>query len=197
MNNHLSADYWNELITKHDTPWDIGYPSTPLKTYIDGIEDKNISVLIPGCGNAYEAEYMLQKGFTNLTLIDIAEEQTTALKERLSGYKNAVQIITGNFFDHTGKYDLILEQTFFCALHPSLRNAYADKMVELLKPGGKLAGVLFNRSFDENPPPYGGNITEYQKVFSNKFEIYKLEICYNSIPRRAGNECFIILKSLG
>lgn len=196
MENHLSANYWNERISKHDMPWDIGYPSTPLKNYIDSIDDKNISVLIPGCGNAYEAEYMLQNGFTNLTLIDIAEEQTAALKERLHSYKNFVQIITGDFFNHSGKYDLILEQTFFCALDPSLRNAYADKMCKLLNPRGKLAGVLFTCFFAESPP-YGGNISDYQKIFSDKFNIQKLEICYNSISRRAGNECFIVLKSLG
>lgn len=196
MENHLSANYWNARISKQDMPWDIGYPSTPIKTYIDGIQDKNISVLIPGCGNAYEAEYMLQKGFTDLTLIDIAEEQTTALKQKFSAYHNSVQIITGNFFDHLGKYDLVLEQTFFCALDPSLRNAYADKMAALLKPGGELAGVLFNCSFTESPP-FGGSIAEYQKIFLDKFCIHKLDICYNSIPKRNGNECFIVLTTHG
>jgi hypothetical protein len=43
-----------------------------LKKYIDTLKDKDIAILIPGCGNTYEAAYLLEQGFTNVTVIDIA-----------------------------------------------------------------------------------------------------------------------------
>ena len=40
-------------------------------------------------------------------------------------------------------------QTFFCAIDPSDRKKYADKIYTLLKENGKLAGVLFNHEFEK------------------------------------------------
>ena len=31
----LNSSYWDELYRTNDTAWDIGYPSAPLKNYID------------------------------------------------------------------------------------------------------------------------------------------------------------------
>jgi hypothetical protein len=45
----------------------------PIKNYIDTLKDKDIAILIPGCGNTYEAAYLLEQGFTNVTVIDIAQ----------------------------------------------------------------------------------------------------------------------------
>lgn len=188
---HLSGQYWNNRYQQKETGWDIGYPSTPLKEYIDQLTDKNQCILIPGCGNSYEAEYLLQNGFTDLTLIDIAPILTQALEKKFSNYLNKeLTIITGDFFGLNKQYDLILEQTFFCALNPSLRKNYVQKMYELLKPGRKLAGLLFNKTF-EGGPPFGGNKEEYTALFSEWFTIEKMEPCYNSIKPREGTELFL------
>jgi hypothetical protein len=101
--------------------------------------------------------------------------------------------MTGDFFKHDGKYNLILEQTFLSALDPSLRPQYVDKMHSLLIKEGHLTGVLFSRVFDGEGPPYGGTFEEYKKMFGNKFLIKSLEPCYNSIERRRDSELFINL----
>ena len=67
-------------------------------------------------------------------------------------------------------------------------------MVELLKPNGNLVGVLFNIPLNDNRPPFGGNKKEYEKLFSEYFEIQKMETAYNSIPERQGNELFVKMK---
>lgn len=189
----LDKAYWDKRYNDQSTGWDIGYVSTPLKEYFDQISDKNISILIPGCGNAYEAVYLMEHGFTNLTLIDISPIPVQALEKKLAAYLgNGLRIICGDFFELKETFDLIIEQTFFCALDPSLRNRYADKMYALLKPGGKLAGVMFNREF-EGGPPFGGNTEEYIMLFAPKFKIDKMESCYNSIEPRQGTEVFVIL----
>ena len=186
-------DYWNILYDKEDIGWDIGFPSPAIKEYVDQLDTKELPVLIPGCGNAYEAEYLLAKGFYDITLIDIAPTLTAALEKKFKkDIGRRIKIITGDFFDHHGSYRLILEQTFLSALDPSLRTRYADKMHSLLVKGGHLAGVLFNQEF-EGGPPYGGTAQEYKLMFSKKFTIKTLELCYNSIERRKGSEVFINL----
>lgn len=191
-NSKLDAAWWNERYVNQDTSWDIGYVAPALKGYFDQLPDKDLSILIPGCGNSYEAEYLLQQGFTHVTVIDISPLLTENLSKKFSEYLNrSLHIITGNFFDLQGQYDLIVEQTFFCALDPSLRTSYIEKMHSLLKPGGKLAGVMFNRSFEESPP-FGGNRDEYLPLFEQRFRMKTMEPCYNSIERRSGSELFVI-----
>ncbi len=194
MDKFLSADYWNERYKKEETGWDIGFVSTPLKTYIDQLTEKDIRILIPGGGNSYEAAYLLEKGFSNITVVDIAPIVAERLNIKFKQYEDRIKIICGDFFDLLDNYDLILEQTFFCAIDPTWRKRYAEKMQQLLKPGGKLVGLLFNRSF-ENSPPFGGDEKEYRDLFSDYFAIQKMEPAYNSIPQRLGNELFFILTS--
>ncbi|TXT34436.1 MAG: thiopurine S-methyltransferase [Chitinophagaceae bacterium] len=188
--NSLDANFWSDKYQNNSTQWDLGLVSPPIKQYIDQLTNKDCRILIPGCGNAYEAAYLLEQGFTNITLIDIAEPLVQSLQKK---YKNdsRIQIILGDFFNHQGQYDLIIEQTFFCAIDPSLRTNYVIKMSQLIAKGGKLVGLLFNRSF-EGGPPFGGNKEEYIHLFSPTFSIKKLETCYNSFKKREESELFMI-----
>ncbi len=192
MNQFLSQEYWNNRYLQHQTGWDIGTVSTPLKEYIDQLSDKQISILIPGGGNSYEALYLLEQGFTDVTVIDLAPAVTEKLKKQTESYQSHITIITGDFFELNGQYDLILEQTFFCAIDPALREHYVTKMSELLKPKGKLVGVLFNRSFEAGPP-FGGSEAEYRALFASTFHQIHIEPCYNSISPRSGSELFVVL----
>ena len=65
-------------------------------------------------------------------------------------------------------------------------------MQELLKPTGKLVGVLLDKHF-ESSPPFGGDKQEYETLFQQFFTIDTLAPCYNSIKPRQGSELFFIL----
>jgi methyl halide transferase len=187
----LDNDYWSLRYINNDAGWDTGSITKPLKEYFNQLQDKNIAILIPGCGNSYEAEYLLKNGFANITLIDISSVLCERLRQRLQAYlSQGLQIICGDFFEHQGEYDLIVEQTFFCALDPSLRKKYAEAIPALLNKRGKLAGLLFNKQFETNPP-FGGSKDEYVKLFTQYFDIEIMEPCYNSIKPREGAELFI------
>lgn len=188
----LNDTFWSERYLNGDTGWDLNGVSPPLKEYIDKLDDKEISILIPGCGNAYEAEYLLNKGFRNVTLIDISKELTDSLKEKFSG--KSIAIIHDDFFKHQGHYNLILEQTFFCAIDPALRKDYVKQIVALLNEDGKLAGVLFSRLFDKPGPPFGGTPEEYKQLFSDYFDFVQFADCKTSVKPRLGNELFIEFK---
>ena len=104
-----------------------------------------------------------------------------------------INIILGDFFEHEGAYDLIIEQTFFCAISPTLREKYVAKMKALLAPNGKLIGLLFDRTFEQEGPPFGGSKSEYISLFENNFNLKYFDKCYNSFIKRKDNELFISL----
>ena len=187
----LNSHYWENRYQSNETGWDVGEITTPLKEYIDQIKDKTIKILIPGAGNSYEFEYLMANGFENVCVLDYAQTPLDNIQNRIPNC-HSNQLIHADFFKHESKYDLILEQTFFCALDPKLRKEYVQKMTSLLKPNGKLVGLLFQFPLTEEGPPFGGSKEEYLELFQNDFHIKTLETAYNSIKPRQENELFFI-----
>ena len=194
MNQNLDKEYWDTRYIENQTAWDASEITTPLKEYFDQLTNKDMKILIPGAGNAYEAEYLFNQGFSDITVVDISKKPLDNLQARVTGFPSE-NLICEDFFSHEGNYQLIIEQTFFCALNPSLRESYVQKMASLLMPGGKLVGVLFNCEF-EGGPPFGGNKDEYLVLFQPFFNIKTFETCYNSIKPRSERELFVILERL-
>lgn len=186
----FNEDFWDNKYKTNKTGWDLGQVSPPLKTYFDQLTNKELKILIPGGGNSYEAEYLLNTGFTNVYVVDISKLALENLKKRVPNFPSS-NLIHQNFFDLELKFDLIIEQTFFCALDPNLRKNYVHKMHSLLNENGKLVGLLFDAKLNEDHPPFGGDKKEYIALFKNQFDIKILEDCFNSIQNRQGMEFFL------
>ena len=196
----FDAAYWQ---ARYTTPgrngWDAGRITPPLRAYFDQLEvQRQPRILIPGAGRAHEAEYLHQLGFQHVVVADFAPEPLATFAARVPDFpkKNLWQ---ADFFtlDFPDFFDLIIEQTFVSALHPAQRPAYAQQCARLLKPGGKLVGLLFDRDFTgATEPPFGGNRTEYAAYFEPYFKFIHFETAYNSLPARAGHELFICLQKL-
>jgi len=184
--------FWNDRYKENNTGWDIGHVSPPLKDYFDQLTDKNIKILIPGAGNSYEAEYLHQQGFKNVHVADLSEIPLKNISKRVLDFPKE-HLIHGNYFEIQQKFDLIIEQTFFCAINPSFRKDYVQKANELLTEKGKIAGLLFSVPLNNDKPPFGGNSEEYKNLFNPYFNIEIMETAINSIPKRLGNELFIKL----
>lgn len=188
----MSKEFWDQRWADLKIGWDLGEVSPPIAEYVNQIKDTGIKILIPGCGNAYEAEYLHQKGFKNVFIVEISQGAINSFKKRYPDFPDE-HIIHSDFFEIEGQYDLIIEQTFFCAINPELRKKYVQQMTKLIKPQGKLAGLLFNTEF-RGGPPFGGNKNEYLSLFSNDFSIKVMQEAHNSIKPRLGSELFIILE---
>ena len=141
----LSGHAWDNRYLNNDIGWDLGEVSTPIKAYINQLENKEVKILIPGGGNSYEAEYLFANGFKNVFVVDVSKTAIENIQKRIPNFP-ASQLIHGNFFDLEDAFDLIIEQTFFCAIFPDLRQDYVVKMKQLLKPKGKLIGCLLYTS---------------------------------------------------
>ena len=194
MDMNLDKNFWANRYQTGQTGWDAGTVTTPIKALVDHLvetqTDKNLKILIPGAGTGHEAAYLWTQGFHNVYVCDWAEEALNIFKKNVPQFPQNHLLIT-DFFQLHGQYDLIIEQTFFCALNPSLRPQYAQKMAGLLNTEGVLAGVLFGKNFTSEGPPFGGDKAEYVHYFEPYFQIMKMEDCYNSIPPREQNELWI------
>ncbi|MFM2229494.1 MAG: hypothetical protein RL607_752 [Bacteroidota bacterium] len=191
MKMKLNKDYWQNRYENNEMGWDTGSITQPLKEYIDQLTTKDLRILIPGAGNGHELEYLHQQGFQKVHVVDYATQPLENIKKRIPHIASE-QLIQVDFFEHEGTYDLIIEQTFYCALDPELRDNYVRHMHHLLANNGKLIGLLFQFPLTEVGPPFGGSKEEYEQRFSSLFDIKTLETAFNSIPPRQGNELFFI-----
>jgi len=189
----LNENFWETKYKTHKTGWDLGEISPPLKAYIDQLTNKELKILIPGGGNSYEAAYLFKKGFKNVFVVDISKVPLQNLQKTVPDFPSE-QLIHGDFFNIESHFDLILEQTFFCAINPNLRVKYVLKMKELLHENGKLAGLLFDAKLNDEHPPFGGFKKEYITCFTPHFDIHTMENSNNSIQSREGMELFFIVR---
>jgi len=193
----LDQSYWSGRYNSGRTEWDAGAITPPLRDYFVqlGPADQR-RILIPGAGNSYEAEYLHNLGFTQVYVVDVAPEPLRAFQERVPSFP-AEHLLLQDFFQLPiiPPFDLLVEQTFFCALPPTQRAAYAEKCAQLLRQGGILMGVLFDADFGpRQEPPFGGSRVEYQAYFAPYFDFVHFETAYNSIKPRQGRELFVCLK---
>ncbi len=188
----LDDKYWQNRWESDNTPWDIGYASPAIINHMKVHVDKDARILIPGCGNAYEAEALMKLGYNNVHIIDLSSTAIDSFRERVPSFPKD-HIHCGDFFQIEDQFDMVVEQTFFCALNPTMRLDYAKKMSEILVDNGRLIGLLFNIPLNTDKPPFGGNKEDYETIFAPYFNIIEMDITPNSIKPRAGKELFICL----
>jgi thiopurine S-methyltransferase len=185
----MEHEFWKTRYETNQTGWHLNQVSPPIQAYVSQLVDKDLRILIPGAGFGHEADFLFENGFSNVVVLDFVQEALNRIQER-NPEQAKEHFVCGDFFAHEGEYDLILEQTLFCAINPLRRTEYAQKCASLLVDCGKFVGVLFNRDF-EGGPPFGGNLTEYEHHFSPYFKSLSMKTCHNSIEPRLGSELFV------
>ena len=103
----IDKNYWEKRWENNETGWDAGTITTPLKQYFDQLKDKNIKILIPGCGNAHEAEYLFNEGFKHIYIIDLVPQALESFSKRVPNFPKE-NLICGDFFNKQKQYDLIV-----------------------------------------------------------------------------------------
>ncbi|KAF2970244.1 hypothetical protein GQX73_g3305 [Xylaria multiplex] len=176
------------------TPWDRGGPSMALHDLLkenpNGViplpsETSPKTCLVPGCGRGYDVVLLSLFGY-DVYGLDVSSQALSAAKENAEkalteglyetegGKRGAINWTCQDFFaedwkDVQGTFDLIFDYTFFCALPPPLRPAWAKKMKTLLSPGGRLVCLEFpsDKKPSEPGPPWAAPPGEYLAYLSN------------------------------
>ncbi|MBI3993057.1 MAG: methyltransferase domain-containing protein [Candidatus Lambdaproteobacteria bacterium] len=148
-------DFWNAKYAAGHTPWDLGQVSRPVQRLVERHFPPAGRVVIPGAGRGYEAIYLAQRGY-QVTAIDYADEAVRHLREEARRSGLSVDVQQRDMFeippDQRGAYDVLLEQTCFCAINPRDWPKYEWMAGQLLKHGGRLLGVFMEVPFDKGPP---------------------------------------------
>lgn len=192
----LDAAYWSQRYRDDQTGWDIGAAAPQLMVLATELP-KDARILIPGCGKAWEAEALFRLGHTQVHVCDWSAEALKAFHQRCPDFPRA-HLLEADFFqlhDHgLPAFDCILEQTFFCAIPPDRRDAYAEQSARLLTDGGKLGGLLFDFPLTSDGPPFGGDHEAYRSHFEPFFEVLLLETSKLSIKPREKRELAFLLQ---
>ncbi|KAI5927054.1 S-adenosyl-L-methionine-dependent methyltransferase [Camillea tinctor] len=157
------------------------------------------TALVPGCGTGYDVLLLSTFGF-DVYGLDLSAGATAAAKKYAEGVmgkkggpyepqegveRGAITWLTGNFFEDewlntietsTGtpvKFDLIFDYTFFCALPPSMRPAWARRISDLLASEGRLVCLEFpsEKSPSELGPPWASPPHAYEAYLSAPGEV--------------------------
>ena len=177
--------------------------STSSPALIKEIQDGRIpngKALVPGCGRGYDLLALASDKRTVIGL-ELADQAVNAAKEFTSSsnnkFKDKITVQTGNFFDlpidNDNKFDFIYDYTFLCALDPSIRQDWAKKMSELVKPGGILMTLIFPICEKESGPPFKVSLEVYKDLLVNngfkqlQLDMLPSELCH---PGRDGTGPF-------
>lgn len=182
-----APDFWNERYTSGDTPWALeGIPQALDRLLC---RTKPGAVLIPGCGKDHNViRAFVGAGFTT-TAIDFSPAAVAQAKIALGDFGD--RLIVADFFQHdfgTSRFDVIYERTFLCALPPSLRGQYAERVAELIRPNGVLAGFFFYGEEDPVGPPFPLSPEQGNKLFERSFRLRYRERVEDSLPIFDGRE---------
>jgi methyl halide transferase len=130
--------------------------------------------LVPGCGRGYDVTFLSNESRVvyGLDIVDIAIEAAQARLDSIPDgevYKPNCIFQVASFFelptDEPGsKFDFIYDYTFFCALDPSLRLLWAEKMSQLVRPGGVLCTIIFPICEREGGPPFAVSLEIYREL---------------------------------
>lgn len=189
MHTPSQPEYWNTRYLKDNTPWDFGGIPADLKNFLKK-KGKGARVLIPGCGSGYEITAFAEAEY-EVTAIDISSLAVERAR-RMAGPQLAPNIIQGDFFQYDfggATFDLVYERFFVAAIPPDMRQAYRDRMAQLLKYRGLLVGYYYyNKPAIAEGPPYGFAWGTADELFSRYFLLVKDEPVNDSLAPYSGRE---------
>jgi thiopurine S-methyltransferase len=170
--------------------------STSTKNDNDASEPKTI--FVPLCGKTIDMAYLathpgvkevvgvdgIREALVEFAQehddLDIQQVDSIPAFEKYQG-KN-ISLLKGNFFDLlkdevvqgmlTGQFDGILDRASMVAIDPSLRESYVNILGKLLKPGGCILLITFDRRVGTPEgrnagPPFSVDDEEVQRLYGN------------------------------
>lgn len=190
-------DFWNSRYLEKNTGWDLGRVAPP---FVHLVESGKIapysSVLIPGAGRGWEAIYLARLGY-HVTCVDFAPEAIAAARELALKEGAKVTFLLEDLFrldpEKHGVFDILLEQTCFCAIDPDRRQDYVRMAVRMIRPGGELVGLFYVHG-REGGPPWTTTAEEVRALFREDFDFLEFAITEHSVESRKGEEILARLR---
>jgi SAM-dependent methyltransferase len=158
-------EFWDTRFRDGVTPWDAGGVPPQLAVWIKNRKSP-LKVLVPGCGTGYEVRLFAEHGH-DVVAIDFSDAAVEAARRELKEWSRLVK--KADFFGfETEPFDLVYERAFLCALPRALWPAWGQRMAELVRPGGELAGFFYIDD-NERGPPFGISREGLEQLLASSF----------------------------
>ncbi|KAF2634245.1 S-adenosyl-L-methionine-dependent methyltransferase [Massarina eburnea CBS 473.64] len=175
-------------------------PNTSSQTHT-----KRKRALVPGCGKGYDVALFAAHGYDAYGL-EVSEHAARAAREYLKEPgpgplegeyevggvgEGKREVVEGDYFEDSwlsdvegGKgegFDIIYDNTFLCALEPSLRPRWAARTAQLLAPDGILVCLEFptHKPSSSGGPPYSIPPLVHEELFKRPGD----EITYDEVGK--------------
>jgi SAM-dependent methyltransferase len=187
-------EFWDTRYRGAVTPWDAGRAPADLQRFAAGYAGPQ-RALIPGCGSAYEARLLAELNWS-VTAIDFSAAALAAARRTLGPFADCALEADFFRFDAGAPWPVVYERAFLCALPRRMWPAYADRVAQLLAPGGLLAGYFY---FDDNlrGPPFGAAPQELAELLDANFEHVEDRPVADSLPVFQGRERWMVWRRRG
>lgn len=134
MENNLKA-HWEHIYTTkqpHEVSWTQETPTTSIKLIEELNLPKNASIIDIGGGDSHLVDHLLERGFTNLTVLDISSAAINRAKERLQLNADKVNWVVSDILDFKPKttYTLWHDRASY---HFQITEKAIDKYLSILK----------------------------------------------------------------
>ncbi|CAG8599984.1 6958_t:CDS:2 [Acaulospora morrowiae] len=196
---------WDELYKMKKAVWDKGEVSPALRELI---EEKKFPLpdgrgLVPGCGKGYDVFYFANKKrhMTGLDLSETVIDEAKMIQAELKFSEETTTFQAGDFFNFEiseGKFQLVYDYTFLCALPPTLRQSWGTRMSEIISPGGILIALMYPISNHTDGPPFAVSESMYDimELLGKNFTLEHLDKNCKSFPGRQGRETMSVWKRI-
>jgi SAM-dependent methyltransferase len=161
-------DWWNEIYQKGDMRWDNGGAHPLLDFLIPALKLTRCRVLVLGCGTGHDAAWWEKRGHI-VTAVDFSHEAIERARS-IHGERESMRWIEADVLNlpsgdsrfAPGNFDIIFENTLFCAIPPGERETLVRNWYRLLSRRGRLVGLV--PVMDKLAgPPFGTSEWEMRK----------------------------------
>ena len=170
-------EHWEKIYSTkltNEVSWFQVYPKTSMEFIALFDPPKNAAIIDIGGGESHFVDSLIDRGYTDITVLDISENAINRAKKRLGENSALIKWIVSDIteFKPEQQYDFWHDRAAF---HFLTTEQQADKYVEIAKTGISKNGYLIRGTFSESGPQKcsGLEIKQYsEESMSSKFEKY-------------------------
>ena len=179
-------EFWDLRYGASFAPWDAGKVPAQLRSFA-AAPHAGASVLVPGCGSAWDVRCFADDGWAVLG-IDFSHEAIAAALPILGPHAHRVR--QADFFAPIAEapFDAVYERAFLCALPRRMWPEWALRMGEVVIAGGMLAGFFYFDMGERGPPFPLHSQQELDALLAARFERVEDSPVPDSIPVFLGKE---------